>query len=81
MCLRVNETKICILKVAEDRSRIRSLIRIRIRTNISRIPNTGFLCIPGAGKGWEEGGTPDGPEVVVDCAQVTGRPARQVVRP
>jgi hypothetical protein len=55
--------------------------RIRIRTKVSRISDTGLLCIPGAGEGWEEGGTPDGPEVVVDCAQVTGRTARQVVRP
>ncbi len=51
-------------------------LRILIRTKMSRI-----MCIPGAGEGWEEGGTPDGPEVVVDCAQVTGRPPRQVVRP
>jgi hypothetical protein len=48
---------------------------------MSQISNTAFLSRPGAGEGWEEGGTPDGPEVVVDCAQVTGRPARQIVRP
>jgi hypothetical protein len=60
MCLRVSyqkkyeEKKICVLKVTEERSRIRSWIRIhqseirihqseiRIRTKMSRIPNTVF---------------------------------------
>jgi hypothetical protein len=44
MCLWVSYKKygiFCILKVIGERSRIPSWIRIRIRTKMSQIPNTG----------------------------------------